>query len=240
MKIIIIRHADPDYINDSLTEKGFKEAELLSQRISKMKIDEIWCSPLGRAKATAKPSLEKLGMQANIADWLREFDGKSIDPDTGEETRPWDFLPRCFKDCNTAFDSNRWQDSKLYNTKSIIEKYRDVCEGLDEIFAKHGYIKKGRVYETEQGNEDVIAFFCHYGIESFMLSHILNFTPIIFLQNFVALPSSVTILTSEEREKGTAIFRCSHFGDTSHLYKADEPLSFSARFCEIYESSDRH
>ena len=32
MKLIIVRHADPDYSIDSLTEQGWKEAESLSKR----------------------------------------------------------------------------------------------------------------------------------------------------------------------------------------------------------------
>ena len=32
MKILLIRHGDPDYEKDSLTEKGWHEAELLAQR----------------------------------------------------------------------------------------------------------------------------------------------------------------------------------------------------------------
>ena len=36
MKLIIIRHGDPDYSIDSLTEKGWREAELLSERISRL------------------------------------------------------------------------------------------------------------------------------------------------------------------------------------------------------------
>ena len=39
MRLLIIRHGDPDYTNDSLTEKGKREAELLSDRIAKEKID---------------------------------------------------------------------------------------------------------------------------------------------------------------------------------------------------------
>ena len=33
MKLMIIRHGDPDYVHDSLTEKGWREAELLSEWI---------------------------------------------------------------------------------------------------------------------------------------------------------------------------------------------------------------
>lgn len=33
MKILIIRHGDPDYANDTLTPKGWKEAACLAERI---------------------------------------------------------------------------------------------------------------------------------------------------------------------------------------------------------------
>ena len=36
MTIYIIRHAEPDYARDSLTEKGWREAELLSHRLAKI------------------------------------------------------------------------------------------------------------------------------------------------------------------------------------------------------------
>ena len=32
MKLIFIRHGEPDYEADSLTEKGWREAELLAKR----------------------------------------------------------------------------------------------------------------------------------------------------------------------------------------------------------------
>ena len=35
MKILIIRHGDPDYEHDSLTETGWTEASLLAERLYK-------------------------------------------------------------------------------------------------------------------------------------------------------------------------------------------------------------
>jgi probable phosphoglycerate mutase len=58
MKILIIRHGDPNYEIDGLTEKGKIEAELLSKRITKERIDAFYCSPLGRARLTAAPTLQ--------------------------------------------------------------------------------------------------------------------------------------------------------------------------------------
>lgn len=54
MRLIIVRHGDPNYEIDSLTEKGWREAEFLSVRMEKQLQKEhtyIYTSPLGRAKA---------------------------------------------------------------------------------------------------------------------------------------------------------------------------------------------
>ena len=59
MKLLIIRHGDPDYEHDDLTEVGKREAQCLAARIAPMKVREYFVSPLGRAKATAAPTLEK-------------------------------------------------------------------------------------------------------------------------------------------------------------------------------------
>ena len=58
MKILLIRHGDPDYTIDSLTEKGWREAKLLSNRLEKLEIRDFYVSPLGRARATVQPTLE--------------------------------------------------------------------------------------------------------------------------------------------------------------------------------------
>lgn len=73
MRLIFIRHGDPDYEKDSLTEKGWKEAELLAKRVASWDISDIYCSPLGRAKTTASCFLEKSGREAVVCDWLEEF-----------------------------------------------------------------------------------------------------------------------------------------------------------------------
>ena len=91
MELWIIRHGDPDYVHDSLTEKGVREAKLLAERLSKYNISKIYCSPLGRAQKTASYTLEKLGMQAETLPWLREFEGKVRNGLKKEQC--WDRVP---------------------------------------------------------------------------------------------------------------------------------------------------
>ena len=41
MKLLIVRHGDPDYTIDSLTEKGWREARYLAQKLSKLEIKDF-------------------------------------------------------------------------------------------------------------------------------------------------------------------------------------------------------
>ena len=95
MRLLIVRHGDPDYSIDSLTEKGWKEAEYLSERLSKLDVKDFYVSPLGRAKDTASFTLKKMNRTAVECDWLREFDVLIDRPDvTDRQKRLWDWLPQ--------------------------------------------------------------------------------------------------------------------------------------------------
>ena len=72
MKIIFIRHGEPNYEIDSLTEKGWREAELLSKRTAKWNVTDFYCSPLGRAKDTASFTLKNADHQIMTAAHKRE------------------------------------------------------------------------------------------------------------------------------------------------------------------------
>ncbi len=50
MRLLIVRHADPDYSIDSLTVKGWREAELLSDRLSKLDVKAFTVHLLGELR----------------------------------------------------------------------------------------------------------------------------------------------------------------------------------------------
>ena len=58
MRLLFIRHGDPDYEHDCLTEKGIREAEYLAERMKTEKMDAIYVSPLNRAQETASFTLQ--------------------------------------------------------------------------------------------------------------------------------------------------------------------------------------
>lgn len=74
MRLLFIRHAEPDYATDSLTEKGHREAALLAKAAPSFRMDHCYVSPLGRAKITSDYCMEAIGKTAQVMPWLEEFD----------------------------------------------------------------------------------------------------------------------------------------------------------------------
>ena len=66
MLLYIVRHGDPIYSTDSLTEKGKLQAEAVGKRMADAKIDQIYSSPMGRARMTAEPACRLLGLEAKV------------------------------------------------------------------------------------------------------------------------------------------------------------------------------
>ena len=110
MNLIFIRHAEPDYTIDSLTEKGWREAKLLAERTKNWKVDEVYVSPLGRAQDTASFSLQNWGMEGVTYEWLQEFYYRVKDPVTGEPRIAWDFYPEYFTAQDDLHDKNAGPD----------------------------------------------------------------------------------------------------------------------------------
>ena len=86
MRLLFIRHGDPDYQTDCLNEVGYKEAQALAAQAPMMDLGTCFVSPLGRAQEIAAIALGRAvpgarGIDAaagcadilTTCDWLREF-----------------------------------------------------------------------------------------------------------------------------------------------------------------------
>lgn len=241
MRLLIIRHGDPDYAIDSLTEKGWREAALLAERISKLDVKDFYVSALGRAKDTASLTLKKLNRTAKECEWLIEFPGEIRRPDVGgRKTLIWDWLPEDWTADARYYDRWEWCQTEIMREGKVEERYRYVTKCLDKILAEHGYVRDGELYRAERPNHDTLVFFCHFGVECVLLSHLMGVSPMILWHNACAAPTSVTTIYTEERREGRASFRVNGFGDLSHLYAAGEEPAFAARFCETFSDDTRH
>ena len=236
MKLLIVRHADPDYANDTLTETGWQEAKALAERMKTFKADECYVSPLTRAKETARLSLDAMGMQATEFEWLREFAPVVERPE--KRGVAWDWVPADWTSMPYAFDYDRWTEYPALEDAKVKEEVDWVYSNFDSFLSDHGYKKEGKLFRAVRPNNDTIVLFCHFGLECVLLSYLLNLPLFVLWHSTIAAPTSITTVVTEERRPGIAQFRMTSFGDTSHLYVAGMKPAFSGRFRECYTNED--
>lgn len=261
MKLIFVRHGEPDYQTDSLTPNGIEEARLLAQRVKEWHVTQFYVSPMGRAQETAKYSLELLGREAICLSFLREFSYPVYDEVAQKRKVPWDFVPSYW----TNFDGNyRLEDGFLdfpciNENPDILENYPKVIGGIDELLASYGYVRQDRYYRNinaqkrylkstvssdnhvqnngkYQGDnkEPTLVFFCHLGVIDVILSHLLNIPFEALTHGFFLPTTSVTVVSTEERWDNEASFRVQVMGDCLHLQRAGHPISPAGSFADIF------
>ena len=228
MKIYIVRHGDPDYSIDSLTEKGWREAELLSERMKNLPIDDFYCSPLGRAQDTLKPTLAKTGKTAETLPWLREFEGRKDGSVPGKSRVSWDIAPSIWCNEPKFYTLDQWAEPTWMAESTAPSAYPEVKEGIDELLLRYGWKREGMVYRG--GEDKTIALFCHFGLGSLLTGYLLGISPVVSQNSFFFAPTSVTTLVTETDEAGFSHFRATGVGDISHLYAGGEPMSESGLY----------
>lgn len=256
MRIVMIRHGEPDYANDTLTEKGWKEAELLAKTAKDLQLGTCYMSPLGRAQDTASCTLKALNLQAETLDWLEEFparldlnenmDLEAAYPNTrrnpdGTYVRRvvWDMAPGYYTEEEAMLDRFAWKDTRPSIASNAANTYDRIIEAFDKFLAEHGYVREGNHYRVEKESTETVTFFCHFALICVLLSRLWNCSPVVLWHGLALAPTSVTEVVTEERVQGVAHFRATKVGDQSHLYAGGEEPSFACRYCEVYSNQDQ-
>ena len=218
MRIIFIRHGEPDYENDTLTETGFKQAQLVAQRLKYENIEEIWSSTHGRALNSAKPTAELLGLPVKAVDFMREVTWGSK---TGEKLfaggHPWDIADEMAR-LGMDLNSPDWRTNAFFKDNKVVDCAETVENGIDEWLEEHGYKRNGLYYEhlIEEEYHRTVAFFCHGGSSSAAIAHIMNLP---FPYVCTVMPyghTSITILNFPVRKGEFVHPRIELFNDTLH------------------------
>ncbi len=97
-EVYLIRHGDAlpspedllpgDYDTQNLSELGRKQAEAVAERLRGTRFAAIYTSPLGRARQTAAPLAQQLGLEAEVVADLREIRLGALGPSLPEGATP--------------------------------------------------------------------------------------------------------------------------------------------------------
>lgn len=226
MRLHIIRHADPDYANNTLTNAGHLEAQALARRLAAQGLDALYTSPLPRAQMTAQYTADLLKLPIRSYDWLMEpawFDYE-VDPADGGRMPVWDIPGEILREISGYDAWATWSSIQPLRDPKYLEGYQAFIQSSDELLTAHGYQREGKRYRIIKRNQQRIACFCHNGSAMLWLAMLLHIPPPVVWSSFWHAPSAVTTVLFEERSTEWSVPRCLSVGDVSHLYEARLPV----------------
>ena len=233
MRLYIIRHADPDYANRTITPKGHLEAKALANRLASQGLDRIYSSPLGRAIHTAQYTVDQLEMDYQIEDWTQEASLMVEEPSKGKISA-WDLDGEMIRGEMPSTTYQDWYHQPPFNVPIFEQYFHSLVEHSDQFLANHGYVREDRRYRIIEPNQHQIALFCHGGFGLIWIAHLLELPIPIVWSSFFLAPSSVTTILFDERSNQWAVPRCIGLADVSHLYQAGLPVQPSGIKANFY------
>lgn len=228
MLLYIVRHGDPVYVTDSLTERGKRQAEAVGKRIYDSQIDRIFSSPMGRALETAGPACRLLGLECNIEEWTHEIGDERLTPFPDGKLKSITNVQNTYYlengnvdlNYNEAFTCAGINESNIKSAVDFIEKHGN------EFLERLGYKKENGVYKILRNNEEKVALFCHSAFARAWLSVLLHIPFHIMWSSFSYTHTGVTVLEFTNNPNGITAPRCLCFSDMSHLYAQNEDMIY--------------
>ncbi len=222
-----VRHGDPIYEPDSLTELGHKQAAALAKRFSLYGLDEIYASTSIRAQQTAEPTCVALNKEKTLLDWTNEghaWGEFTIEKEGGG--REWAFCNQGYKQKFNApavlAMGNKWYEHSLFKNASFKKGVERIAKEADEFFLSLGFAhdRENGCYRVIKPSEKErrVALFAHAGFGMAFLSSILD-VPYPYIATRMDLcHTAVTVICFDESQE--MIYpRVLQWANDSHLYK---------------------
>jgi len=192
MYLYLVRHAEPDYEHDTITEQGHQQAAAVGSWFSDIHVDEIYHSSMGRAAVTASYIAMAQGLSATPVDWAREMNWGRIQGDMRDSMSPWSIKDRIIAADHQYPQGEEWRNVPDLADGILTASYDQHCKDLDGFLAAHGYQREGQLYKAVAPNEKTVVLVCHGGVISALISHLAN---IPFMQYISHMGSDLTAVT---------------------------------------------
>lgn len=220
MLLYIVRHGDPNYEKDCLTERGWLQAEAVGERLARSGIDRVFSSPMGRARETAAPTCRRLGLDCTVEEWAHEIGEERITfyPDGVRKSisAVQNSLFRANGDIHLSYEDT-YSAHALADT-DMRTAMKKIEEEGNRFLERLGYRAENGIFRILQPNEEKVALFCHTCLARAWLSVLLHIPVHMMWASFVYTHTGVTVLEFKNYEDGTTAPRCLCYSDTSHLY----------------------
>ena len=219
MRIIFVRHGEPDYARDCLTEEGRKQAAAAAERLAGEGISEIYASPCGRAFETASSTASLLGLPVTILDYMHEISWGG--PGIACNGHPWTLGDRMLEE-GFDFQHRDWRKHPYFDGNVASDYYQEIALQFDALLMKHRYRHENRRFLCEEGTDKTIALFSHGGSGACVLAHLLNL-PFPYVASVMPYDFTSIIILNFAVQEGAYVFpRLELFNDCAHIQKSAE------------------
>ena len=220
MRLIFVRHGEPDYANDCLTENGRHQAACTAERLRDEPISAIYASPMGRTVETASFTANKHGLDVQRLDFMHEIDwgtaGDATEVPYGGH--PWTLGYKLLTENPELVGSPaRWREHPYFRDNRCLACYDRIAAEFDTFLEGFGLYRKNGLYECRKACEDTIALFAHGGSGAVMFAHVLHLPFPFVLTTLPYGVCSVSVLLFESKAGGMVIPRLELFNDMAHL-----------------------
>ncbi len=227
MRIIFVRHGEPNYEKDCLTETGRKQAAAAAIRLQREGISEIYSSPMGRAYETATFTAELLGLPITKLEYMHEIgwggDGIPVDG------HPWTLSDWMIIKDDFDFYKNDWREHPYFKGNECTEYCDRLSAEFDKLIKKQGYVHSGTRFFCETDEPKTIAVFSHGGSGACVLASLLALP---FPYVCTVLPYEFTSIITLEFpvRKGEYVHpRIELFNDVAHTRDISSGLVFQKK-----------
>lgn len=221
MLLFYVRHGDPVYEPDGLTEQGYQQAKALVQRMKICNPQKIFASSSNRAILTAKPTADYLNKDIEILDWCNEgYAWQEFTTLKENGKRIWYFQDREYVELFSSDEIFKlgeewWKHPKIKDTKAKSGILR-IKKQTDDFMQQLGYERKGKGFVAKNPTYDRVALFAHQGFGIAFLSCLMDIPYPMFSSRFDLGHSSITVI--ELADSGVAIPRILQLSNDSHIF----------------------
>ena len=178
MRILFVRHGEPDYEHDCLTPLGAVQAEAAAERLVREGISQIFTAPMGRAMETARAAADRLGPEPVPLDFMHELYWGSADgTPVFSNGHPWHIADEMAR-IGWDLTDKSWPEHPFFLHNRVTQEAAKVARGTDEWLSSLGYVREGTCYRCVRENDEqvTVALFSHGGSSSAAIARILNLT----------------------------------------------------------------
>jgi len=232
MLLYIVRHGEPDYVTDTLTENGIIQAEAVGKRIAASGINVIYSSPMGRARQTAAPACRLLGLPCNIEEWAHEVEDERLTPYPDGKLKSISVIQNTVyrENGNILLPYERAYECTAIDQTQMKTKVAEIERNGNAFLERLGYKEENGVYRILRPNEDKVALFCHTVFARSWLSTLLHIPIHIMWSGFVHNFTGVTVVEFKNNPDGYTAPRLLCYSDMSHFYGEGLSMTYENRF----------